>query len=143
MKLEIINTTGRVCDTIVRNAETGETIPVTKIEIAPMGAEHGVGFGPAVTITVPRASMHLVSEDVTVHEAMECLHAWALTRDEALAWFKRVPDGTAIDRAVYREQFGVGNVAAWQWDDPAFTLGVEYGIRMALAKTFDIKPEEV
>ena len=87
--------------------------------------------------------MEAMSNKVTVSQAPECAHSGALTCEEALAWFRRVPEGTAIDRAVYREQFGVGNVAAYLWDDPAFTLGIEYGIRMALAKAFAIEPEEV
>ena len=67
----------------------------------------------------------------------------ALTRDEALAWFKRVLDGTADEREAYRKLFGAGTVAEYLWNDPSFTLGVEYGIHMALVMAFDIKPEEV
>jgi hypothetical protein len=67
----------------------------------------------------------------------------SFTRDDALAWFRAVVDGTAPERNAYKEQFGAGNIAERLWHDPSFTLGVEYGIRMALAKAFDIKPDEV
>ena len=59
------------------------------------------------------------------------------------AWFRQVPEGTAPERQAYREQFGAGGVAEMIWHDPSFTLGGEYGIRIALAKVFAITPEEV
>lgn len=67
----------------------------------------------------------------------------AMPRDEALAWYRRVPEGTAPARHAYREQFGAGRIAEMVWNDSSFTLGVEYGIRIALAKAFELTPEDL
>lgn len=43
-----------------------------------------------------------------------------------------VTDGAGDVREHYRERYGVGGVAERFWNDPAFTLGFEYGL-LALA----------
>ena len=65
-----------------------------------------------------------------------------MTKEEALAWIKTVPDGTLPERTEYRKKFMVGRLAVRYWDDTMFTYGVEYGILIALTKMFNLTPEE-
>lgn len=67
-----------------------------------------------------------------------------MTRDEAIALYLRIPeDGSGEARRQYRQRFAIGRVADSLWDDPAFTLGVEYGMLIALQCAFDLSPGDI
>lgn len=68
-----------------------------------------------------------------------------MTREEAIAWYRSIPkNGSGHERKSFRDQgFGMGSIAQSYWDEPRFTLGIEYGMMIAIARVFDIKPEEL
>lgn len=61
----------------------------------------------------------------------------------ALAWWREIRSGGGVDRGKYREAVNPGNVAEHLWNDGAFTLGVEYGVLMALAELFGLSDAQV
>ena len=61
-----------------------------------------------------------------------------MTRDEAVRWWREIRDGGGVDQEKYRDAVPPGNVAAYLWGEGAFTLGVEYGVLMALHEVFGI-----
>ncbi len=63
-----------------------------------------------------------------------------MTKTEAIALFKEIQNGrgTGDLREEFRREFRVGDVANKLWDDPEFTLGIEYGILIALQQVFDL-----
>ena len=66
-----------------------------------------------------------------------------MTRQQALRLYKKVPDGSYPYRSWYAKKFPVGTAAKAYWNDEMFTYGIEYGMLIALAKAFDIMPEEL
>lgn len=68
-----------------------------------------------------------------------------MTKTEAIALFKEIQNGrgTGDLREEFRREFGAGSVAENMWDDPKFTLGVEYGILIALQQVYDLTPQIV
>lgn len=60
-----------------------------------------------------------------------------MDKDSAELWAKEVSVmGCYPERQAYLKQFNAGEVAKDLWNDPAFTLGIEYGIKIAVAKIF-------
>lgn len=47
-----------------------------------------------------------------------------------------ITNGTGKIRQVYLAKFDAGTVAKKIWNDPGFTLGIEYGIKITVAKIF-------
>jgi len=66
-----------------------------------------------------------------------------MTRQQASEWCKRVQEGTYEERMWYLKMFGAGTAAIAYWDDGTFTLGIEYGILIALTKAFDLAAEDI
>lgn len=68
-----------------------------------------------------------------------------MSRQQAITWFKRIQrgGGTYSERMKYLEQFGAGEVARALWHSGEFTLGLEYGILMALAAVFDLQETDL
>ena len=66
-----------------------------------------------------------------------------MTRDQAIKWFKKVPDGVGPERNEHLKQFDAGEYAKDVWNNGNFILGTEYGIKIAIAKIFDLKPESI
>lgn len=64
-----------------------------------------------------------------------------MSKGDALALFHDVENGTHEIRSEYLEKFGAGSVAIPLWNDPTFTYGIEYGIKMAIARLFNLDPE--
>lgn len=67
-----------------------------------------------------------------------------MTKEEAIKWYKQIPEyGTYEERSEYKEKFGAGTVAKRLWNQGEFTLGLEYGILIAIARIFDLTPDDV
>lgn len=66
-------------------------------------------------------------------------------RQQAIAWFKRIQrgGGTYSERMGFLERFGAGEVAWALWHSGEFTLGMEYGILLALAAVFDLQKTDL
>lgn len=61
-----------------------------------------------------------------------------MTKVEANEWAQEVCNhGTGIDRHLYRRYNTIGLEADKYWDDPTFTLGIEYGILIAVQKIYE------
>ena len=60
-----------------------------------------------------------------------------MTREEAVRWFKEIRAGSGVYRADFPDAMK-GTLAKQHWDDPVFSLGVEYGVLIALKKIFGI-----
>jgi hypothetical protein len=60
-----------------------------------------------------------------------------MNKEEAEEWAKDVCElGTYPYREAYKNKFEVGSIANYYWNEPLFTLGMEYGIKIAVAKIF-------
>lgn len=60
-----------------------------------------------------------------------------MNKEEAEAWAKEVcENGSFPERVAYISKFGVGELAKYNWYGPLFTLGIEYGILIAVAKIY-------
>ena len=66
-----------------------------------------------------------------------------MTKEEAIKWFKEISSGTGVDRYAALDIIRRGCIAQDLWDDPVFTLGVEYGVLIALVKAFNILAEDL
>ena len=66
-----------------------------------------------------------------------------MTKKEAIEWYKEITGGTGVDRYAALDIIRRGSVAKKLWDDPSFTLGVEYGALIVLVKAFDISDEDL
>ena len=66
-----------------------------------------------------------------------------MTREQVLELYNSVPDGSYPYRNWYAKKFPIGTAAKSYWNDSMFTYGIEYGMLIALAKAFDITPEEL
>lgn len=63
--------------------------------------------------------------------------AGTMTKDEAQKWARQVAHkGTGAVRQAYLKKFGAGEVAEKYWNAALFTLGIEYGILIAVAKVY-------
>jgi hypothetical protein len=60
------------------------------------------------------------------------------TKTEALAWARRITSGSGVGRDRYLDRLPRGKVAAYLWNEPVFTLGIEYGVLIALIELFDL-----
>ena len=65
-----------------------------------------------------------------------------MKREQALRLYKSIPDGVAKHRSWYAKHFPVGSAAQAYWRESLFMYGIEYGMLIALARAFDITPEE-
>lgn len=61
-----------------------------------------------------------------------------MTRAEALEWCRAITSGDGVDRDKYVDRVSRGTLAERYWDDGYFTLGVEYGVLIALIEAFDL-----
>jgi hypothetical protein len=59
-----------------------------------------------------------------------------MNKQEAIAWFKEVQGGDGVDRITPLNVVRRGRMAVTMWNDPEFTLGMEYGVLIALTKAF-------
>lgn len=68
-----------------------------------------------------------------------------MSRQRAITWFKRIQrgGGTYSERMKFLKQFGAGEVARALWHSSEFTLGMEYGILLALAVVFDLQKADL
>ena len=70
-----------------------------------------------------------------------------MNKQFAIDLFKSIQNGrgTGDFRDEFIETFpnGRGNIAINEWHNGIFTLGVEYGILIALMKIFDLKREDI
>jgi len=65
-----------------------------------------------------------------------------VNKKQAIEWFKAIQngEGTYTARMTFLEEFGVGRTAETVWDDGVFTLGIEYGILIALSVAYSLSP---
>lgn len=66
-----------------------------------------------------------------------------MTKEQAIEWYKHASNGTQYEAGKYLAEFGAGKTARDRWDDPTFVLGLEYGVRIALAHVFGLMPKDV
>ncbi len=68
-----------------------------------------------------------------------------MTKQQAIEWFRRIQNGTGTypERTAFLETFGAGSIARDIGGDGEFTLGLEYGILIALAIIFDLQPGDL
>ena len=66
-----------------------------------------------------------------------------MTKEQAIEWYKHANNGTHYEAGKYLAEFGVGKTAKDNWDDPTFVLGLEYGVRIALAHIFGLTPQDI
>lgn len=66
-----------------------------------------------------------------------------MTRQEAIQWCKDIQSGKGIDKDEMLKIKNPGMIAAWCWNDNAFTLGMEYGVLFVLIKIFDLTKEDL
>jgi hypothetical protein len=68
-----------------------------------------------------------------------------ITKEEALVWYHQIQtgDGTSGVREEYCRKFPIGSLAERHWNDGMFTLGVEYGILIAIAKIFGLTTKDL
>lgn len=59
------------------------------------------------------------------------------TKEQALKWFKKIQNGSGIDRSKFPDILK-GSIAKDKWNDFLFTYGVEYGVLISLIEMFDI-----
>jgi len=61
-----------------------------------------------------------------------------MNKEEAKEWVQDCcTNGTGIERNKYRENHGIGKIAEDYWNDPVFTLGIEYGLLIAISRIFE------
>lgn len=61
-----------------------------------------------------------------------------MTKAEAIEWFKEITSGAGVDRDEVLEVLQRGSTAIAVWNDGTFTLGIEYGVLIALIKVFNL-----
>lgn len=66
-----------------------------------------------------------------------------MTKDQAIAWYREITAGAGVDRYAALDVVRRGKVAVSLWDDGAFTLGVEYGVLIALVRAFGITRDDL
>ena len=67
-----------------------------------------------------------------------------MTREEAIAWYRAIPEtGSFGPRDAYLKEFHIGSVADKIWDSGEFTLGMEYGMMIAIVRIFDLAPRDI
>ena len=60
-----------------------------------------------------------------------------MNKEQAESWAIEVSErGSFPIRTEYLELFDVGKIAKKLWHDPVFTLGIEYGIKIAVSRIF-------
>ena len=66
-----------------------------------------------------------------------------MTKEQAIKWFKQIQNGagTYPERTAFLEEFGAGEIARAIWDSGEFTLGLEYGILIALSVVYSLSPQ--
>lgn len=66
-----------------------------------------------------------------------------MTKSEAIAWYKEIISGEGVDRNAALTVVRRGTAAVRVWNDGVFTLGVEYGVLIALVHAFSITREDL
>jgi hypothetical protein len=75
-----------------------------------------------------------------------------ITKDRAIEIYCLITSGKIhddscesriVDRYKHLDVIQRGGVAESLWDDGAFTLGIEYGVLMALVELFEIRREDI
>lgn len=66
-----------------------------------------------------------------------------MTKAEVIKWYKEITGGAGVDRYEALETLRRGRLAEKNWDDGLFTLGIEYGVLIALIKAFDITEKDL
>ena len=64
------------------------------------------------------------------------------TKPAAIAMFKEITGGAGLERDSFPKEWK-GRLAHKNWDDPMFTLGLEYGALIMLMKIFNVTPEDL
>ena len=65
-------------------------------------------------------------------------------KEDADKWARELcENGTYPLRMAYKENFGIGEAVEGVYHDPLFTLGVEYGLLIAIAKIYNELSESV
>ena len=60
-----------------------------------------------------------------------------MNKEQAESWAIEVSErGSFLIRTEYLELFDAGKIAKKLWHDPVFTLGIEYGIKIAVSRIF-------
>lgn len=60
-----------------------------------------------------------------------------MTRQEAMAAIRQIQEGSGVDRSTFPDELK-GLLAKDQWNNPAFSLGWEYGKIAVLMEAFNI-----
>jgi len=64
-----------------------------------------------------------------------------MTEEEADRWLQNIiENGTGYARKHYQDFNEIGEVAERLWNDPTFTLGLEYGILIAIDQIYGKSP---
>ncbi len=66
-----------------------------------------------------------------------------MTKQEAIEKYRSIQGGGGVNRQDYLVTFDAGEIAKGRWNEPDFTLGVEYGYLIALAEMFSIAPDDL
>ncbi len=66
-----------------------------------------------------------------------------MNKDQAIKWYREITSGAGVDRFAPLVVIDRGDVALGLWNDGAFTLGIEYGVLIALVKAFGITREDL
>ena len=66
-----------------------------------------------------------------------------MIKEQAIEWYREITSGAGVDRNAALDVVERGNIALGLWDDGAFTLGIEYGVLIALVKAFGITREDL
>ncbi len=63
-------------------------------------------------------------------------------KKEAIRWFKNIVGGSGVDRTKFPNNMK-GRIARKNWNEPLFSLGVEYGFLIALREIYGITPKDL
>lgn len=66
-----------------------------------------------------------------------------MDKQQAIKRFREINGGAGVDRQSMLEWFPRGSVAVANWNDGLFTLGIEYGVLLALTEVFDLQPSDI
>ena len=67
-----------------------------------------------------------------------------MKKKDAIGWYKRITDGEGVERhGRILNIIGRGDLAVQNWENPIFTLGIEYGVMIAIVHIFDLIREDI
>ncbi len=66
-----------------------------------------------------------------------------MNKENAVKWYKAIQNGQGVDRDEYLPVLKRGKIAEDLWNEGSFTLGIEYGVLIALIRIFNLKTEDL